>query len=69
MARMDFFLHRITGEIIVNEINTIPGFTNFSMYPRLWQASGLSYPDLLDRLIKLALERYAERKRFSISRR
>lgn len=69
MARMDFFLHRITGEIIVNEINTIPGFTNLSMYPRLWQASGLSYPDLLDRLIELALERHAERRRFSTSHR
>lgn len=67
MARMDFFLHRVTGEIIVNEINTIPGFTHLSMYPRLWQASGISYPELLDRLIDLALERYAERKQLSTS--
>lgn len=64
MARVDFFLHEITGEVIVNEINTIPGFTNLSMYPRLWQASGISYPELLDRLIGLALERYSERKKF-----
>lgn len=68
MARVDFFLHKITGEVIVNEINTLPGFTNLSMYPRLWQASGLSYPELIDRLITLALERHAERKEFSTSR-
>lgn len=67
MARVDFFLHQITGEVIVNEINTIPGFTNFSMYPRLWQASGISYSELIDRLIELALERYAERKGFSVT--
>ena len=55
---MDFFLD--TDERIwLNEINTIPGFTRFSAYPRLWEASGLSYPALVDRLIALALERHA----------
>jgi len=55
-ARVDFFLHRETGEIYVNEVNTIPGFTEQSMYPKLWQAMGLSYPALIDRLVALALE-------------
>lgn len=63
MARVDFFLDRETGELLVNEINTIPGFTKISMYPKLWEASGLSYSDLIDRLILLALERRAERNR------
>lgn len=58
MARVDFF-YREPGELLVNEINTIPGFTPVSMYPRLWEASGVSYPDLIDRLIELALERHA----------
>ncbi|MEE9235887.1 MAG: D-alanine--D-alanine ligase family protein, partial [Candidatus Acidoferrales bacterium] len=68
MARVDFLLQRRTGKIFVNEINTIPGFTAISMYPKLWEASGLSYPELLDRLIELALERHREkaRTRFSI---
>ncbi len=56
MARVDFFL-RGEGELFINEINTIPGFTNISMYPKLWQVSGLPYGDLLDRLISLAIER------------
>jgi D-alanine-D-alanine ligase len=63
MARVDFFLDRDTGELLVNEINTIPGFTKISMYPKLWEATGLSYPDLVDRLIQLALERRADRDR------
>ncbi|MBO9362853.1 MAG: hypothetical protein J7452_11710, partial [Thermoflexus sp.] len=67
MARVDFLLSRETGELVVNEINTIPGFTAVSMYPRLWEASGLPYPALLDRLIELALERYADRQRDAIS--
>jgi D-alanine-D-alanine ligase len=51
------------GDIILNEINTIPGFTRISMYPKFWEASGMSYGELIDRLIQLALERYeAERK-------
>ena len=57
MARVDFFLSH-TGQIYVNEINTIPGFTNISMYPKLWETSGISYSQLLDRLISLAIERY-----------
>jgi D-alanine-D-alanine ligase len=57
MARVDFFL-RADMELLVNEINTIPGFTSVSMYPKLWEASGLSYADLIDRLVELALERH-----------
>ena len=57
LARVDFFLDRDTGRLYLNELNSLPGFTEVSMYPRLWQASGLSYPALLDRLIELALER------------
>jgi D-alanine-D-alanine ligase len=63
MARVDFFL-RGRDELFVNEINTIPGFTTISMYPKLWEASGLSYRDLIDRLVELAVERHErERKR------
>ena len=62
LARVDFFL-TTKNKIVVNEINTIPGFTSISMYPRLWQASGISYTDLIDRLIQLALERFAKEKR------
>ena len=62
LARVDFFLERTTEEIYVNEINTIPGFTSISMYPKLWQASGLAYSDLIDRLIQLALERHRRRQ-------
>ncbi len=58
MARVDFLLDRRSGELFVNEVNTIPGFTEISMYPRMWEASGLSYPRLIDRLIELALERH-----------
>jgi len=61
MARVDFLLDRESGEFYLNEVNTLPGFTQISMYPKLWEASGLSYPELLDRLIALALERRAER--------
>ena len=62
MARADFFLDRTTEAIFVNELNTIPGFTPISMYPKLWEASGLPFPALVDRLICLALERHAEKK-------
>ena len=58
MARVDLFLERSSGELWVNEVNTIPGFTSISMYPRLWGLSGLPYPELLDELIRLALERH-----------
>ncbi len=63
MARVDFFLERGTNRVLLNEINTIPGFTKISMYPKLWEASGLSYSRLLDRLIELAMERHAEKTR------
>jgi D-alanine-D-alanine ligase len=58
MARIDLFLERSTGEFWVNEVNTIPGFTSISMYPRLWGLSGLPYPELLDELIRLGRERH-----------
>jgi D-alanine-D-alanine ligase len=63
MARVDFFLENRTGKILLNEINTIPGFTSISMYPKLWEASGLSYRKLLDRLIELALAQHSEKQR------
>ncbi|MFN3741285.1 MAG: D-alanine--D-alanine ligase family protein [Anaerolineales bacterium] len=63
MARVDFLMDRQSGAIYLNEINTIPGFTSISMYPKLWEASGLPYPQLVDRLIELALERQVERQR------
>jgi D-alanine-D-alanine ligase len=63
MARVDFLLDRPSGKLFVNELNTIPGFTPISMYPKLWEASGLAYPALLDRLIELALERQREKQR------
>ena len=66
MARVDFFL-RDDGSLVVNEINTIPGFTRISMYPKLWEASGLAYPRLIERLIDLALERHSDRKRLRTS--
>lgn len=59
MARVDFFM-KDDGELLINEINTIPGFTSISMYPKLWAASGIPYPELLDRLIQLAQERHQE---------
>jgi len=63
MARVDFLLDRRTGRVFVNEINTIPGFTPISMYPKMWEASGVPYPKLVDRLIELALERQQEKTR------
>jgi D-alanine-D-alanine ligase len=63
MARVDFFVEKMTSEIYLNEVNTIPGFTNISMYPKLWEASGLPYPDLIDRLVGLAIERKGDRDR------
>ncbi len=61
MARVDFFVEKATGNIYLNELNTIPGFTSISMYPKLWEVSGLPYPKLVDRLVELALERKADR--------
>jgi D-alanine-D-alanine ligase len=65
MGRVDFFLRR-DGQLFVSEINTIPGFTRISMYPKLWEASGRSFSQLLDRLIELALERHERRRRLKI---
>lgn len=67
MARVDFFLDKDTGKIYLNELNTIPGFTSISMYPKLWEASGLPYPKLLDRLIELALERYEQHQKIKMT--
>ena len=63
LARVDFFLERDTDRIFVNEVNTLPGFTAISMYPRLWEASGVPMPELVDRLVGLALERHGDRRR------
>jgi D-alanine-D-alanine ligase len=63
LARVDFFLERETGKVYLNEVNTMPGFTSISMYPKLWEASGLPYKQLIDRLIALAIERHADRQR------
>ena len=62
MARVDLFLKE-NDEIYVNEINTIPGFTKISMYPKLWEISGIRYSELIDRLIQLALERFDREQR------
>ncbi len=62
MARVDFFLERATGRLLLNEVNTIPGFTSISMYPLLWEASGLPLPELVDRLVAYAIERHQERR-------
>ncbi|MFJ5446373.1 D-alanine--D-alanine ligase [Methylobacillus methanolivorans] len=66
LGRIDMFL-KANGEILVNEINTIPGFTKISMYPKLWEASGISYPELIDKLIILAIERFEKEKRLKTS--
>src|SRR5438309_5213416 len=63
MARVDFFMERTTGRLLLNELNTIPGFTRISMYPKLWEASGLPYPKLIERLVELAIERFNDRQR------
>jgi D-alanine-D-alanine ligase len=63
LARVDFFLDKDSDTIYVNEVNTMPGFTQISMYPKLWEASGIPYPELLDRLIQLGLERSADKQR------
>jgi D-alanine-D-alanine ligase len=62
MGRVDFLLENSTGRIYINEINTIPGFTSISMYPKMWEAAGLPYSQLLDRLIQLALDRHKQKK-------
>ncbi len=67
LARVDFLLNGETGEVFVNEVNTIPGFTSISMYPKLWEATGIPYSELISRLIDLALERHADRQRCQTS--
>ena len=68
LARVDFLMDPKTRKIYLNEINTMPGFTAISMYPKLWAASGLAYPDLIDRLIQLGLERHEDKKKNQYSR-
>jgi D-alanine-D-alanine ligase len=68
LARVDFFYVEATGQILINEVNTIPGFTPISMYPKMWAASGLSYGGLIDELVRLALERHERRSRLSTKR-
>jgi D-alanine-D-alanine ligase len=67
LSRVDFLRSGTTGRIVVNEINTMPGFTTISMYPKLWEASGVGFAGLVDRLIALALERHAARQRLRTS--
>jgi D-alanine-D-alanine ligase len=68
MSRVDFLMETETGTIYVNEINTVPGFTAISMFPKMWEKSGLAYPQLIDRLIELALERHRDRQATRFSR-
>jgi D-alanine-D-alanine ligase len=68
MARVDFFYEEGRRGFLVNEVNTIPGFTPGSMYPKLWEATGLAYPDLIDELVRLAVDRHDHRSRFSTKR-
>ncbi len=67
LARVDFLLSDTTGELYLNELNTMPGFTTISMYPKLWEATGISYAELVERLIELAMERQADRQRSQTS--
>ncbi len=67
LSRVDFLLTKATGQVYLNEINTLPGFTSISMYPKLWEATGLPYGRLIDRLLELALERFQDRKRNAVS--
>ena len=68
MARVDFFLDGRDGVLYLNEVNTIPGFTAISMYPKMWEATGLAYPDLLSRLLTLAIERHEQKQKLKTSR-
>ena len=67
LARVDFLLSAETGELYLNEINTLPGFTAISMYPKLWEATGIPYDELVERLVALALERHDEKSRSQTS--
>ena len=68
LARVDFLMDPKSRKIYLNEINTMPGFTSISMYPKLWAASGVSYPELIERLIQLGMDRHQEKKRNQYSR-
>ena len=68
MARVDFFLEEESGKLYINEINTIPGFTSISMYPKMWEHSGIPFPALLDQLIELALDRHKKKKQTKFAR-
>ena len=63
MGRVDFLMEKTTAKIFISEINTIPGFTQISMYPKLWEVSGITYPELISRLIDLAIERHEMKKK------
>ena len=67
LSRVDFLLSKDTRELVVNEINTMPGFTTISMYSKMWEASGITYPALVDRLIQLAIARHAEEAKLKTS--
>jgi D-alanine-D-alanine ligase len=67
LARVDLLLNGESGELFVNEVNTLPGFTSISMYPKLWEATGISYSELISRLIDLAVERHLDRRRSQTS--
>jgi len=62
MGRVDFLREEATGKLFINEINTIPGFTAISMYPKMWEYTGIPYSQLIDRLIELAMERHEQKK-------
>jgi D-alanine-D-alanine ligase len=67
LSRVDFFVHKQTGKVYINEVNTLPGFTSISMYPKLWEESGIPYGELIERLVNLAIERFEDnKKRFSL---
>jgi D-alanine-D-alanine ligase len=68
LARVDFLMDPKSRKMFVNEINTMPGFTAISMYPKLWDATGVSYPELIDRLIQLGIERHEDKKRNQYTR-
>jgi D-alanine-D-alanine ligase len=68
LARVDFFVRRDDGAILVNELNTMPGFTATSMYPKLWEATGVPYAEVIDRLIRLAFDRHDENSGRSVTR-
>jgi D-alanine-D-alanine ligase len=67
LARVDFFMDQKTGDLYLNEVNTLPGFTSISMYPKMWEASGLAYPQLLNELVSLAQDRHRKKSSLETS--